>query len=96
MVEGGGGRLNTGKIMVLELYSWTMNCQESKWPTNWCTSPMMIHKITSKLCRLQLVVETFGHSTWWPTNQNSIKVAKVVKPTSKKKLLEEFGDQCNK
>ena len=33
--------------------------------------------------RLQLEVETFGHST----NQNSIKVLKVVKPSNKKTLL---------
>ena len=31
---------------------------------------------------LQLVVETFGHSKI--TNQNPIKVPKVVKPTNKK------------
>ena len=37
-------------------------------------------------CRLQLVVKTFGHSTYdnEPTNQNSIP--KVVKPTKKKML----------
>ena len=32
-------------------------------------------------CRLQLVVEAFGHST---TNENLIKVSKVVKPTNMK------------
>ena len=32
--------------------------------------------------KLQLVVETFGHSTNELTNQNSIKVPKVVKPTN--------------
>ena len=46
-------------------------------------------------CRLQLVVETFGYSTYEPTNQNSIKVPKVVKPTNKKTLLKDFGDKCN-
>ena len=34
-------------------------------------------------CRLQLVVETFNE----PTNQNSIKVPKVIKLTNKKTLL---------
>ena len=34
-------------------------------------------------CRLQLVVETFGH----PGIQNSFKVPKVVKPTKTKSLL---------
>ena len=40
---------------------------------------MMMHKITP-LCRLQLVVEMFGHST----NHNSIKVPKLVKRMNKK------------
>ncbi len=31
-----------------------------------------------------------------PTNQNSIKVPTVVKPTNKKMILQNFGDQCNK
>ena len=31
-----------------------------------------------------------------PTNQNSIKVPKVVKPMNKKTLLKDFGDKCNK
>ena len=35
-------------------------------------------------CRLQLVVETFGHSTSEPNNLNSTKVPKVVKPSNKK------------
>ena len=35
-------------------------------------------------CRLQLVIKTFGHSTKWQPNQNSIKVPKVVKLTNKK------------
>ena len=43
--------------------------------------------------RLQLVVETFGQSTKnEPTNQNSIKVSKVVMPTNKKTILKDFGD----
>ena len=38
-------------------------------------------------CRLQLVVKTFGHSTYdnEPTYKNSIPI--VVKPTRKKTLL---------
>ena len=35
-------------------------------------------------CRLQLVFETFGHSTYKQTNQNSIRVPKDVKSTDKK------------
>ena len=31
-----------------------------------------------------------------PTNKNSIKVPKVVKPTNKKSSLEDFGDLFNK
>ena len=34
------------------------------------------------VCRLKLMVETFGDS-----NQNSIKVPKVIKPMNKKTLL---------
>ena len=33
------------------------------------------------ICRLQLVVKTFGYSTTEPNKQKSIKVPKVVKPT---------------
>ena len=36
-------------------------------------------------CILQVVVETFGLNE--PTNQNSIKVPKVVKATNKRTLL---------
>ena len=35
-------------------------------------------------CILKLVVEMYGHLTY---NRNSIKVLKVVEPTSKKTLL---------
>ena len=31
-----------------------------------------------------------------PTNQNSLKVPKVVKPTNKKTFTRHFGDQSNK
>jgi len=46
--------------------------------------------------KLQLVIETFGHSTNKPTNQNSIKVPQIVMPTNKKTLFCEFGDYYNK
>ena len=41
----------------------------------------------SPFCILQLVVETLDTQLNEPTNQNSIKVPKVVMPTNKKKLL---------
>ena len=37
-------------------------------------------------CRLQLVVETFKTLNK-PTNQNAMKVPKVVEPTNKKSLV---------
>ena len=46
--------------------------------------------------KLQLVIETFGHSTNKPTNQNSIKVPQIIMPTNKKTLFGEFGDYYNK
>ena len=42
--------------------------------------------------RLQLVVESLDNQLNESTNQNSIEVLKVVKPTNKKRLLENFGD----
>ena len=43
-------------------------------------------------CRLQLVVETFGHSTKYYTNQSkSNKVPKVVKPTNQKRFYKILG-----
>ena len=42
--------------------------------------------------RLQLVIETFRHSTEWTNESNSVEVPKVVKPTNIKWLLENFGD----
>ena len=56
-----------------------------QWPVDLFTSPIMIHKITHYVGSLQLLVETFGHSTL--SNQNSIKFPKVLKPTNKKTLL---------
>ena len=38
-------------------------------------------------CRLQLVVKTFGNTIKEPTNKNSKKVPKVIKPTNEKTLL---------
>ena len=47
---------------------------------------MIKHKISlQNTIRIQLVVETFG--LYEPTNQNFIKVPKVVEPTNKKMLL---------
>ena len=43
------------------------------------------------ICRLKLVVETLDTQLNEPTNQNTIKVPKVVKPTNKKTLYN-FGD----
>ena len=37
--------------------------------------------------KLQLLVKTFEHSTYKSTNQNSLKVHKVVELTNKKMLL---------
>ncbi len=42
-------------------------------------------------CRLQYVVETFGHSTKWTNQSNSMKVPKVVEPTNKKRYYKFFG-----
>ena len=42
---------------------------------------------TQKLALLSNTIETFGHSTNEPTNQNIIKVYNDVKPTNKKTLL---------
>ena len=38
------------------------------------------------LCRLQLVVEMFAHSTWWINQSKFPKVPKVVRPTNKKTM----------
>ena len=45
-------------------------------------------------CRLKLVVQMFGYSTQWNelSNQNSIKVPKVVETTYKKTLHKKIGD----
>ena len=41
---------------------------------------------------LQLVVETLGHSSNEPTNQNSLKVPKVVSSTNMNILFKNFVD----
>ena len=47
-------------------------------------------------CRLQLLGETFEHLTEWTlTNQYSLKVSKVVKPTNKKTLLKHIKKGLN-
>ena len=38
-------------------------------------------------CTLQLMVQTFGHSAYEQTNENSLRVPKVIKPMYKKTLL---------
>ena len=52
---------------------------------NWCTSPMMIHKI------ITFVGTINGWNVWAvknePTNRNTVEVPKVVKPTNKKTIL---------
>ena len=64
-----------------------------QWPINISTSPTIDNTQNYPFYRLQLVVETFGQSTKnEPTNQNSIKVSKVVKPTNKKTILIDFGN----
>ena len=45
--------------------------------------------------RLQSVVETKEHSTYWTNQSKFTKVPKVVEPTNKKTLLLNFGDQCS-
>ena len=66
------------------------NMQGSKgirqWPINLCTSPMMIQKINPSVdynCLLKRL-ETQPNE---PTNQNSIKVPKIFKPTNKRTLI---------
>ena len=42
----------------------------------------------SLFCRVQLLVETFGH---WMNQSNSLKDPKVVQPTNEKTLLNTLG-----
>ena len=76
-----------------------VNSQGSKgirqWPINWGTSLMMIHKITTSV-DYNKWLKRLDTQLNQPTNQNSIKVPKVVKQTNKKTLLYDFGDSCKK
>ena len=53
---------------------------------NWCSLTMMIHKVTPSetynKCMKRVDTEPYE-----PTNQNSMKVLKVVKQTNKKTLI---------
>ena len=49
-----------------------------------------IHKISCSV-NYNYWSETSRHSTWWLTNQNSLKVPKVVKPTNKKTTFKYLG-----
>ena len=55
----------------------------------------MIHKIIPSLHYNQLF-KRLDTQLNKPSNQNSIKVPKVVKPINKKMLLQEFFDLCSK
>ena len=54
-----------------------------QWLKNWYTSKF---------------IPSIDYNLWLKRldTQNSIKVSKVVKPTNKKTLLQNFGDKCNK
>ena len=42
-------------------------------------------------CRLQLGVETFGHPTYFPNNQNSITVPNFLSQRISKRYYKTFG-----
>ena len=48
-------------IVSIIYYSWQVSKGIRQYLINWCTSPIMISQYYP-FCRLQLVVETFGHS----------------------------------
>ena len=48
---------------------------------------LMLIPTKLQFCRLQLVVETLGHSTILTNKLSSSKVPKVVKPPNKETLL---------
>ena len=56
---------------------------------------MMMHKITPSVY-YNYWLKRFDTQLHKPTNQNSIKVPKVVKPTNMQIELQDFRDQCNK
>ena len=57
-----------------------------QWPIKWCTSPLLIHKIVSSVDN-NYGLKRLDSELDKPTNQNPLKVSKVVKPTDKKTLL---------
>ena len=56
-----------------------------QWPINWWTFVMMIHKITPSVDYIKWLKGC--HTSCWQTNQNSLKVLKVVQPTNQKTLI---------
>ena len=64
----------------------TTSLQESNEIRQWPIIEVHPHDYTQNypFCRLQLMLETFDTPLNEPTNQNSIKVHKVVKPTNQK------------
>ena len=61
------------------------------WQINWCKSPM---KKINKLPLLQIKIR--GWNVWTLNQSKFTEVPKVVRPTKKKRLLQNFGDFCNK
>ena len=64
--------------------------QGSKVIRQWPTKIMYISNVNTQiypLCRVHLVVDTKDTQLNKPTNQDSLKVPKVVKATNKKTLL---------
>ena len=55
---------------------------KGQWPINCCTSPMMIHIITP-IVDYNLWLKRLDTQFSEPTNQNSVKVPKVVEPTNR-------------
>ena len=58
----------------------------NQWPTNWFISPIMKHKNTPSVDYNYWLKRLDTHLSE-PTNQNSVKVPKVAKPTKRKTLL---------
>ena len=59
--------------------------RKRQWPIHLCTHIPNVNTQNYPFCRL--VVKTFGHQLNKPTNKNSLKVTRVLKPTNKKMLL---------
>ena len=66
---------------------------DKSWPINCYTSPVMILKITPSLDFNQWLKCLDTHLNE-PSNKNSMKVPEVIKPTNKKTILQNLGDQC--